>query len=305
MLQVAMAVMVGQRETSSKAVESAIARLEREEIEGGKVSKKFTRDWKQFSDSIKKAVDYLTTELGVLNLTFLPSELMLPILAFFFYSNNRAQPNTKQRVEIRKWFWATGIGGRYVGRGYYDNIRRDLEFFERLGRRRQGRFVPRERILLDNIRRADYLGSGSLGKAFFLLLAHRKPRYLESGNTLPLNRAAALANRKDKHHIYPKALLMRNGFSRRESNSLCNICYLVAEENQSIGSNKPSRYLYPHRRRRHFPAVMRSHLIPYRNDDALWSPNIRSAYKRFQKERLDLLRKEFNKAAGFNIFRKD
>jgi hypothetical protein len=300
-----MALIMGQKETSSKAVESVIARLEREEIEDGRVSRNFTRAWKNVSLCIQKAVDHLLGELGLPNVSFLPSDLMVPVLAYFFHANHRAQPSGKQRREIRKWFWATGVGRRYTGRGYYDNIRKDVEFFGRLGRRRHGCFTLPDRIPADEIRRADYTASGSLGAAFFLLLAHKAPRYLETGNAMLLDQTAALANRKDKHHIFPRALLRRNRFSNREANSLTNICYLVAEENWSIGSNKPCNYLKEFRHRRHFASVMRSHLIPHHRESPLWSGSVRPAYRRFQRERLDLICAAFNRAAGMKLFRTD
>lgn len=304
-IQAALALIMGQKETSSKAVESVITRLEREEIEDGKVSRKFTKDWKNISVCIQKAVDHLLGEIALPNASFLPSDLMVPVLAYFFHANNRAQPTSKQRREIRKWFWATAVGRRYTGRGYYDNIRRDLDFFQRLGSRRQGSFLLRDRIPTDEIRRADYIASASLGAAFFLLLAQRKPRYLETGNAMLLDRTAALSNRKDKHHIFPRALLLRNGFSNREANSLTNICYLVAEENQSVGSNKPCNYLEDYRRLRHFGSVMKSHLIPNHRQSPIWAGNVRRSYRLFQRERLALLCAAFNRAAGTRLFRKD
>jgi hypothetical protein len=304
-IQAAMALIMGQKETSSKAVESVLSRLEREEIEDGRVSAKFTRDWKNISRCIQKAVDHLRGSLGVLNAGFLPSDLMVPVLAYFFHANRRAQPSTRQRREIRKWFWATGVGRRYAGRGYYANIRHDIDFFQRLGKRHQGKFTLEDKIPADEIRRADYGASGSLGAAMFLLLAHKGPRYLENGDAMLLDDTAALANRKDKHHIFPRALLVRQRFTPREANSLTNICYLVAEENQSIGSKKPRAYFEDFRRRRHFASVMNGHLIPHRRESPIWSSNIRSAYRRFQRERLDLLCAEFNRAAGMKLFRKD
>ena len=304
-IQAAMALVMGQKETSSKAVESVLARLEKQEIERGRVSKKFTRDWKNISICVQKAIDYLRSDLRLPNAGFLPSDLMVPVLTYFFHANHRARPNAKQRREIRKWFWATAAGGRYAGRGYYENIRRDLEFFERLGKRRQGRYSLPERIFANDIRRTDYSGFSSLGAAFFLLLLQREPRDLQTGSQMVLGETAALANRKDKHHIFPKALLRRNGFSTREANSLTNMCYLVADENQSFGSNKPIVYLEKYRRRRHFAPVMRSHLIPYKNNSPLWGSNVRSAYRRFQQERLDLICAAFKQAAGMPLFRKD
>lgn len=304
-IQAAMALIMGQKETSSKAVESVLTKLEREEIEGGKVSAKFTRDWKNISLCIQKAVDHLRGNIGLPNASFLPSDLMVPVLAYFFHANHRAQPSARQRREIRKWFWATGVGRRYAGRGYYANIRHDIEFFRRLCKRHKGTFTLTERIPSEDIRRTDYGSSGSLNAALFLLLALKKPRYLENGDAMLLDDTAALANRKDKHHIFPRALLLRHGFTNREANSLTNICYLVAEENQSIGSKKPCAYLEDFRRRRHFGSVMKGHLIPHGRESALWSGSIRSAYRRFQRERLELLCAEFNRVAGMKLFRKD
>jgi len=304
-LQSAMALIYGKRELGSAAVESAISEIERDEIENGKVSKAFTRKWREICKCIQKAVDYLHNELGVFNYSFLPSDNMVSLLSYFFYVNNGAQPNSKQRREIRKWFWATAVGRRYVGRGYYLNIQKDLDFFKRLGKYRYGRFTFSDLVPQDDLRRTEYLRSGGLTTAFFLMLAHRRPRYLETGNYIPLDETASLGNRKDKHHIFPRALLARNEFSAKEANSLCNICYIVAEEDQSIGSNKPIVYLSRFRNKKQFYSVMRSHLIPHRGDSGLWIKNVKRSYKVFLNQRLPLIRRELEKEAGIRLFRKD
>ena len=55
---------------------------------------------------------------------------------------------------------------------------------------------------------------------------------------------------------------MRNGIRPIDINSICNICFVVAEENQSIGSKKPWKYLEPYKRKRYFGRVMQSHPDP-------------------------------------------
>jgi hypothetical protein len=303
-IQRSMAFMLGQKEGSAKSVEIAIDRLEAEEIEDGHVSTRFTKKWREMSDSIRKAVDYLCTELGVLNFSHLPSDNMVALLAFFYYQNNRAQPNAAQKREIRKWFWATAVGRRYVGRGYDRNIRSDLAFFDRLGKRRSGRFSLSERIPILDVRRMDYQVSGSLTIAYFLMLAKHKPSYFSNGAVLPLDRTASISNRKDKHHIFPKALLTRNKFTVSEANSICNLIYLDAEENQMFGSNKPIVYLESYKRKKHFSRVMKSHLIPYRGDSHLWDRNVRSGYRKFISQRLSVICKAFEKEAGIPLFMK-
>lgn len=304
-LQFASVLILGERDVGGRAVESALVKAEKKEIQEGRVSKRFTRKWREISDCIKRAVDYLCTEIGLHNFDFLPSENMLATLSFFFYANNRAQPLPSQKRELRKWFWATAVGGRYVGRGYRQNILKDVKFFEGLGKRRKGRFVFRDLVPVTDIKRTDYLTASGLTTAFFLLLCKRDPLYLETGGRIPLGEAASPANRKDKHHIFPKALLQRNDFTTKQANSLCNLCYIVAEENQSIGSNKPRVYLADYKRRKQFARVMKSHLIPYKSDSGLWSRNIRRGYRRFLNQRLDLIRKTFEKEAGIRLFRED
>jgi len=99
--------------------------------------------------------------------------------------------------------------------------------------------------------------------------------------------------------------LQRNDFSSKQANSLCNICYIVAEENQSIGSNKPRVYLAKHKKRKQFARVMKSHLIPYKSDSGIWSGNVRKGYRKFQTRRLEVLRKAFEKEAGIKLFREE
>jgi hypothetical protein len=304
-IQFAAALILGEREVGGRAVESALMKEEKREFQAGKVSKHFSKKWGEIRECTRKAVDYLSAELGLPNYDFLPSDNMLATLSYFFYANNRAQPLFNQKHELRKWFWATSVAGRYAGRGYRQNILKDVNFFESLGKRRNGRFAFHDLVPMSEIKRTDYLTASGLTTAFFLLLCKRDPLYLETGGRIPLGQAASPANRKDKHHIFPKALLQRNNFSTKQANSLCNICFVVAEENQSIGSNKPRVYLTRYKKRRQFARVMKSHLIPYKSDSGLWSGNVKKGFRRFQGQRLEVIRKAFEKEAGIKLFRED
>jgi len=155
-LQFAATLILGEREVGGRAVEAALVKEERKEFQNGRVSIKFGRKWKEISECIRKAVDYLCTEIGLPNFEFLPSDNMLATLAFFFYANNRAQPLSSQKRELHKWFWATAVAGRYAGRGYRQNILDDVKFFDALGKRRNGRFIFRDLVPRTEIKRADY-----------------------------------------------------------------------------------------------------------------------------------------------------
>src|SRR5262249_2108691 len=115
----------GERDVGERAVLTAIDKLEKKIRSHKGTVKEFTRDWRLVSHSIGKAVGYLVTTLGVPTYSYLPSGNMVATLALFFYHSRLAQPTPRQAREIRKWFWATGVGQRYAGRGFRPNIIKD------------------------------------------------------------------------------------------------------------------------------------------------------------------------------------
>jgi len=297
-----MAFMRGERkDVGERPINAAIEKLERRVNARESTAKKFSKEWLRLAKALGKAVDYLRHNFGVLNRGFLPSDNMVATLTMFFYWN-RGQPNAMQKRAIRKWFWATGVAQRYSGRGYRQNILSDLRFFERLVEKGNARLSFPGKVFKSDIRHAEFTRRAGLTNAFFCLLLKQKPRYIENGDPIPLMDISARANSGQKHHIFPKRRLSRRGFQPREYNSLCNICFIVAEENQSIGNRAPNDYLDEAWEYYHFYRVMRSHLIPADDDSGVWDEDIRRGYRKFVKQRLEMICQAFEKAAGTKLF---
>jgi len=70
-----------------------------------------------------------------------------------------------------------------------------------------------------DVLRTEYTQPAALAKAFLCLLACQEPCYLTNGEPVPLDEAIASANRSDRHHVFPKALLNSNGFLHRQGYS--------------------------------------------------------------------------------------
>ncbi|NLS95416.1 MAG: DUF262 domain-containing protein [Planctomycetaceae bacterium] len=291
-------------DVGERALEAAVRWWEKR-IKADDVQKKrFLSLWAESRRAFLKALDYLHTTFDVLEKDFLPSVNMLATLTVFFF-HHRAQPNRRQRDEIRKWFWATGVGQRYSGRGYRQNIIADVGFFKKLAGKTITRFKFPDLVDRSDLLRTEYTQPAAIAKAFFCLLARRKPCFLNNGEPVPLRREIAMANRSEKHHIFPRALLAQYGFRHREYNSLCNICFVVAEENQSIGSRSPRSYLADFKSRRFFTRAMKSHLIPCDKGSGLWTPGVARAYRQFRKRRLQMICKAFEDEAGIRLFRRN
>ena len=270
--------------------------------------KEFEAIWHRYQDAVLRTVEYLRQRFPVHDEGFLPSVNMLSTLSVFFF-HHPSPPNALQAREIRKWFWVTGVAKRYSGAGYHRNLVADAKLFQdlALGKRRVFTFKERLDPVL-TVQAEQYNAQSARTRAFFCLLASKKPRYLDNGNEIPLGPAAlSPASKTHRHHIFPRARLRQCGFSPSAYNSLCNLCFLVAEDNHSIGSRLPGSYLadFKSTAKAHFASAMKRHLIPVSNGSGVWQPGVKSAYKQFRTERLKLICKEFEKAAGIRIFQRD
>jgi hypothetical protein len=252
---------------------------------------------------MSKAIDYLAETFGVRGVDALPSAYMVSVLTVFFYHGPLA-PSTAQRKQLRRWFWATAVGQRYSGRGFGRNIVADAMFVKRLAGNERSLFKHGELADASDLLRADYRRRTSLTNAFFCLLAQRKPRYLNNGEPIAAEAMTSRANRQDRHHIYPRALLLRKLVSPRHVNSVVNMCFLAAEENQSVGSRPPYSYLGDLRSKRFFRSATRSQLIPAASSSGLWDHRVRRGFRRFLDDRLILLCKALEDEADGRLFRR-
>lgn len=193
-------------------------------------------------DSILKAVDILSTEFRIYSWDFLPYEAHIIILVYILSScRNFSSEHIKR---IRQWFWRTSFSERYRGaEGSF--ISRDIELIQEFiidlsSKSSADTFgqVPSEQSLS----RVVFRRNNSRSRAFILMLASLEPRNITNGARIDTNAALSQFNRKQFHHIYPKAFLKRNK-SSQDPNSLVNICILTASENLRISDGNPKQYI--------------------------------------------------------------
>lgn len=290
---------MGGTDLGDRAIDSMITRLERSK----EAQAEFEKSWPRIREAFAMAADHLVHRLDVHDADFLPSKQMMVVLTlYFFYNRNKRPPPLAQKT-IRRWFWATAVGARYTGRGWRPNVLADVEFMRRLARKPGAHTKIKVSISPFVLRQTEYRRPGPLSNAFFILLRRLKPRYLEDATPIPAGEISSRKNRSDKHHIYPRGLLLRAGIGADRFNSILNICYLVARENQSIGKHAPRFYLddIPRSmavRRR----AMKSHLIPGEPGSGIWNRGVKRGFTEFLAQRTNLLMKEFEREAGMRLF---
>jgi hypothetical protein len=194
----------------------------------------------QVEESVLKTVDLLTTEFGIYCWDFVPYEAIVVVLCYIF--SKAGQLDADQTKRVRQWFWRASLGERY--RGASDSfISKDLRtvrdyVLDGKGSANSFGEIPSLSALIGS----EFRSNNSRSRAFVLALAAKKPRNLTNGLAIDMTDALSIYNRKQFHHIYPKAYLRRQQLSDNE-NSVVNICMLAASENNDIGDRDPNTYI--------------------------------------------------------------
>jgi len=298
----------GGEEARGQALERALTKLERDVRDDPRLKKRLQATWTSLRNSFHKAIDYLRVNFQILNRGFLYTDYIIAILALFYFRNGGRHPDKFQKEQIRRWFWATSVGGRYSGRNFNRYIRQDVRFFRKLAEGKRRRFTYSPEIDRNDMRRAQYASRTGITSAVYSLLLLRRPvSIMDDGlNEIPLATYAALANRKDRHHIFPAAACSRAEIAPRDFNSIVNVCLLTAEENQGIGVRHPRMYLRDARNAiGTFRRKMARHLIPAQDGVGVWTRDFRTAFRRFVRERTELLCNAMEEEAGIRLFRRE
>jgi hypothetical protein len=302
-----MAAVRGGTEARGRALRQVIQRLENDARANPRLRKALARDWHKLGVCFGKAVDYLRQNFSVLTRDYLYSDYMVAILATFFYWHARG-PDAKQKEQIRRWFWATTVGSRYSGVNFLRCLPEDIKFFRALAEDSNERFTYRPEVERIDVRRAQYASRTGVTSACYCMLLRRRPVSILDGglNEIPLDRYATSANRKDRHHIFPRSLLGPLGIPPKFYNSISNICLLTADENQEIGRRRPRSYLGEVRNSgTYFRRKTARHLIPATDESGIWHRDLKKGFMRFLKERTMLICSALEEEAGISLFRRD
>jgi len=224
-------------------------------------AEELTNGMLQLREAAKRAVDFLSTEVLVKSSDFLPYERQFVALTHVFLE--RGQVAGQELDTLRRWFWRTSFSERYRrgGEGLFDqdlgSVLAACDEPSRLDR--FGVTIAAHDFLSTEFRK-----TSAVSEAFAAVLGVQQPRNLMNGSRIDTNTALSAYNRKEFHHIFPKAFLRTFDVSASQANSLANICMLASEQNRAIGKRKPSDYFAKLRDELgdEWLDVLRSNLIP-------------------------------------------
>jgi len=198
------------------------------------------------SDALLRAVDLLSTEFRIHSWDFLPYEAVLVVLCYVCSKSKSL--DAAQHVRLRQWFWRSAFSERYRvgGEGF---VTRDLKTVSEFVGEGGDPTLFGEPPTAGHLAQATFRIGNSRTRAFILALAAMRPRNLTNGAHIDTAEALSQFNRKQFHHVHPRAHLKRAD-TKEESNSLVNICMLAAAANNLISDSPPQEYI---------PALLKTH----------------------------------------------
>ncbi len=213
-------------------------------------------------DALLRAVDFLSSDLYVVEDEILPYDRQLVLLAYIFH--HRKHPNAAEIRILKRWFWRTSFSERYRrgGEGLFDEdlsaareALKDPDVLDRFGD------APKAGSLITSMFRL----AAAFTKGYVSLLASSHPKNLKTGQNIDVAKALSPYNRKQFHHIFPKAFLKKMLPDEKRVDSMVNMCMLEAEDNRAIGARAPSDYMGALRKEHgvaEFNRILESNLIP-------------------------------------------
>jgi len=245
--------------------------------------------WSNCKEAIKKGIDFLSTELNCKNLDFLPYHQQLAGISKFFQIIKK--PSVAQIILLKKWFWKHSFTIKYFTGQTTEKMNIDIQIMEQI---KEGNYNYFNNLTINvnsfEIINTKFSKASYLTRSFLLLSAQYTPLDLCNGSKIDVGRSLSTYNRKEYHHVFPKAYLKKKGYELSQINSIMNFCFLPADSNKIIRMKEPSDYFYNIIPDKKFDEILQTNLLPL--NSTIYKEN---NYNMFLEKRAELVILEIKK----------
>jgi hypothetical protein len=228
------------------------------QLNGAAVRQRFN----EVVNGIRGALDFLANTFNLPSIENLPFENALIPLSVFFAAPGNAEVavSNRQRNSLSQWFWRSAFSGRYSA-GVLRHLDADIAEVRNLRVGLPSRLTEVQVNIGTNFFLENRFLIGSVHtKTFIALLAQTGPMNFVSGTPVNLRQKLQHYNRKEFHHLMPKAFLVWSNQVHRGENILANFCFIARSDNRALGGDAPSRYRV--RMPENIEQILQSHLCP-------------------------------------------
>ncbi|GBE20337.1 hypothetical protein BMS3Abin17_01075 [archaeon BMS3Abin17] len=257
----------------------------------GKIKKKkLEESWELAKNGLRFAVNFLRSNAGVDNLSNISSPFLLIPIAIYAMNNNEKLSGEDEKRLLR-WFYLAHMRGHYgmgssesildldisiIFRGNsVDNLLNQLQTHVK-------KFEVGEKDIFEKGIRSPFFSM------LYFVLKQNEAKDWWTGLSLS-ERHIGRAHSLQYHHIFPKSLLKKAGFEKKEVNEISNLAFIGGKTNRQIAKKEPKIYLKEIIEKRG-KDTLASQLISLEKED--WEIN---NYKKFLEFRRKRIAEEINK----------
>jgi hypothetical protein len=251
--------------------------------------KQLQNAWEETKTSLDDAINFVKKRLNIESLTVLGSPFVMVTLAYLRYKRKEIFQGSEDQIKtIKEWVVRSSMKARYSS-SPESALGQDISII------RNEKQNPLDELLTNlqtqfgkiDVHGGDLRSLKSNSPVFkTMYLAFRAAGAQDwMFNKLPISlELMGKKNKIENHHIFPRALLGKQGLDEDKINNIANLTFISAATNRDISDQLPKDYLSDLS-----PKELELHCIP--QDRALWELN---QYDKFLKERRDLIAKCIN-----------
>ena len=244
----------------------------------------FQEGLKQAEKTCNYLLNMISGRLGLDHDRVLGGRYAFPVMTCYLARNGGKLQDARQRDKLLYWYIHSFLSGRFTG-STETALNQDLRVLDDTSTALD-RLIEQLRLSRRDLHiRPEDFAVSSLGARFYpmLYMLTRVGGARNWGDGLPLSaHLLGKLNALQVHHIFPKALLYKHGYSQPDVNAIANFCFLTQGTNLDISAKEPVLYFKEIEEK--YPGALASQWIPM--DHALWKVE---RYKDFLAERRKLL----------------
>lgn len=249
----------------------------------------FQKGLQQAEKAVDTLLNLIAARLGLDHDRVLGGSAAFPLMSRYLVQRGGHLSDYRERDKLLYWYIHSFLWGRYAG-STESVLNQDLGLIEETegGLDRLIRQLRQNRGDL-HLSPNDFMGWSQSARFYPLLYMLTRvwhARDWATGVELS-NHLLGHLSRLELHHIFPKALLYKHGYSRAEVNAVANFTFLTQETNLLVSDRDPKEYLQEFMVKQ--PGPLESHWIPM--DPSLWKIE---NYLDFLAARRELLAKAAN-----------
>jgi len=261
----------------------------------GKISKeKMEESWKASMDGLRFAINFLRSNAGIENLSFLSSPfLLIPIAVYSRLNGENLSP--KEEKALLRWFYLAHMRGHYSIGSSESILDADLsilfksknldELINQLNQHVKKFIVDVDDLVNRGIR------SPLFSMLYFVLRQSGAKDWL-SGLALS-DKHIGRAHTIQYHHIFPKSLLHDANYEKKEINEIANMAFIGGKTNRHILNKEPAQYLEKEVLAKRGEDALTSQLIPLKKE--MWEMNQYRAFLAWRRTAIAKTINEFMK----------